>query len=116
MAMEKIVRQTLLFDFYGELLTEHQQRIYEAVAVNDTGYAEIAAQEGISRQGVHDLVKRCDRQLEEYEAKLHLIDHYLVLKEKASQLKLAAGKSLETGCPMEPGSILRLADEILAQL
>ena len=59
--MEKIVQQGLLYDFYGELLTEHQRRIYEDVVMNDLSLSEIAQEQGISRQGVHDLIRRCDR-------------------------------------------------------
>lgn len=69
--MEKIVEQGLLYDFYGELLTEHQRHIYEDVVMNDMSLSEIAQEAGISRQGVHDLIKRCDKTLEEYESKLH---------------------------------------------
>ena len=63
--MEKIVEQGMLYDFYGELLTPHQRRIYEDVVVNDMSLSEIAQEQGISRQGVHDLVRRCDRTLGE---------------------------------------------------
>ena len=59
--MEKIVEQTLLYDFYGELLTEHQRRIYEDVVFNDYSLSEVAQELGISRQGVHDNLKRCSR-------------------------------------------------------
>ena len=58
--MEKIVEQTLLYDFYGELLTDHQKEIYEDAVFNDLSLSEIADQQGISRQGVLDLLKRCD--------------------------------------------------------
>ena len=47
--MEKIVEQGLLFDFYGELLTEHQRRIYEDMVLNDLSPSEIAKEQGISR-------------------------------------------------------------------
>ena len=57
--MEKILEQTLLYDFYGELLTEHQRQVYEDVVLNDFSLSEVAAARGISRQGVHDLVRRC---------------------------------------------------------
>ena len=62
--MEKIVEQGMLYDFYGELLTEHQRKIYEDVVLNDMSLSEIAEEQGISRQGVHDLVRRCDRTLQ----------------------------------------------------
>ena len=56
--MDKLARQALLYDFYGELLTEHQRNIYEDVVLNDYSLSEVAQDQGISRQGVHDLVKR----------------------------------------------------------
>ena len=74
--MESIVKQSLLYDFYGELLTEHQRAVYEDVVFNDMSLAEIAEEQGISRQGVHDLIKRCDRILSGYEDKLHLISKF----------------------------------------
>ena len=74
--MEKIVAQGLLYDFYGELLTEHQRRVYEDVVFNDMSLSEIAEEQGISRQGVHDLIKRCNKTLEGYEEKLHLVQKF----------------------------------------
>lgn len=74
--MEKIFEQGLLYDFYGDLLTEHQRRIYEDAVYNDLSLGEIAEKEGISRQGVHDLIKRCDKILCDYEAKLHLVARF----------------------------------------
>ena len=71
--MEEKVTQTYLYDFYGELLNEHQRRIYEYFVFDDLSLGEIAAEEGISRQGVHDMVKRCTKTLAGYEEKLHLI-------------------------------------------
>ena len=49
--MEKIVEQTLLYDFYGELLTEHQKQIYEDVVLNDLSFSEVAEERGISQAG-----------------------------------------------------------------
>ena len=42
MEMEQFVRQSILYDFYGELLTEHQKRIYEDIIFHDMSYTEIA--------------------------------------------------------------------------
>lgn len=88
--MERIVEQGLLYDFYGELLTEHQKKIYEDVVYNDFSLAEIAAENGISRQGVHDLVRRCDRTLQEYEDKLHLVERFLNMKSRIGRLEKLA--------------------------
>jgi hypothetical protein len=85
--MEKIVRQSLLYDFYGELLTEHQKSIYEDVVMNDLSYSEIAKLNGISRQGVFDMIKRCDKILDEYEDKLKLVERFQHAREKAADIE-----------------------------
>ena len=85
--MERIVEQGLLYDFYGELLTEHQKRVYEDVVLNDMSLSEIAEELGISRQGVHDLVKRCDKILAGYEEKLHLVERFWKTKEDVSKIR-----------------------------
>ena len=72
--MESKIELAYLYDFYGELLNEHQRQIYEDFVLNDLSLGEIAAEEGISRQGVHDLVKRCTKKLQDYEDKLHLVE------------------------------------------
>ena len=87
--MEKIVQQGLLYDFYGELLTEHQRRIYEDVVMNDLSLSEIAQEQGISRQGVHDLIRRCDRILAGYEEKLHLVEKFASTKRLAAEIQTA---------------------------
>ena len=78
--MDKITRNGLLYDFYGPLLTEHQRQIYEDAVLNDMSLSEVGDLYGISRQGVHDLLKRCDKGLEEYESKLHLIERFTRVK------------------------------------
>lgn len=85
-AMERIVRQGLLYDFYGVLLTEHQRKIYEDVVFNDLSISEIAREEGITRQGVHDLVRRCDKTLESYEARLGLVEKFEKTKESVRDI------------------------------
>lgn len=84
--MEKIVEQGLLYDFYGELLTRHQQEIYEGIVYENLSLGEIAEAEGISRQAVHDIVKRCDRMLLGYEEKLKLVARFAKIKEKILQI------------------------------
>ena len=84
--MEKIVEQGLLYDFYGELLTKHQQEIYEGIVYENLSLGEIAETQGISRQAVHDIVKRCDKTLLGYEEKLQLVARFASIKEKISQI------------------------------
>lgn len=81
--MEPKVRQTYLYDFYGELLNEHQRKIFEAFVFDDLSLGEIAEEQDISRQAVFDLVKRSTKKLEEYENKLHLMARFLELRAKA---------------------------------
>ena len=88
--MEPKVRQTYLYDFYGELLNEHQRKIFEAFVFDDLSLGEIAEEQDISRQAVHDMIKRSTKKLEEYENKLHLMERFLELREKAVGIRQRA--------------------------
>lgn len=114
--MEKIVEQGLLYDFYGELLTAHQRRIYEDVVLNDLSISEIAKEQGVTRQGIHDLVKRCDKILEEYEAKLQLIAKFMKIGEMASEMERLADECVMTGDMALIHQIRRLSGEITGTL
>ena len=74
--MDRIVEKSLLFDFYGELLTQHQKEVYGEYIQNDLSPTEIAVLRGISRQGAYDLIKRCEKILTDYENSLHLVEHF----------------------------------------
>ena len=116
--MNKFLEQALLYDFYGELLTEHQKDVYEQVVLEDYSLSEIAQMKGISRQGVHDLVKRCQKILEGYEAKLHLVEKFLSVKEKISLIDKTLAEWEEDG--KDPEEIMkkvrRIADDIIEEL
>ena len=79
--MDKSIRQALLFDHYGSLLTEYQQRIYKEVIFDDYSISEVAQDEGVTRQGISDMIKRCDKMLESYEMKLGLAKRYIKTKQ-----------------------------------
>ena len=89
--MEKFVEQGYLYDFYGELLTERQQQVYESVVLEDYSLSEVAEDLGISRQGVHDMIRRCNRTLEEYEEKLHLVEKFLNIRSQVMEIHELAG-------------------------
>ena len=69
----------------------HQQRIYEEVVFNDLSLSEIAENEGISRQGVSDLIKRCNKSLVSYEEKLGLIKKFDETKSYVKEIQRIVG-------------------------
>ena len=93
--MEKLLKQALLFDFYGELLTEHQKQVYEEVVLEDYSLSEVAEERGISRQGVHDLIKRCNKVLSDYEDKLHLVEKFLKIQKTVEEIDALATTKVE---------------------
>ena len=114
--MEEKIAQAYLYDFYGELLNEHQRRIYEDFVFQDLSLGEIASEEGISRQGVHDLIKRCTKTLEEYESKLHLIEKFQAAKEKVEQIHMLAGQFHQMHDEALIGEIEQISNQILEEL
>ena len=84
--MDKILERSLLYDFYGELLTDHQKKIYEQVVLDDYSLGEVAEDTGISRQGVHDLVKRTTKTLEDYENRLHMVERFVRIREQVGEM------------------------------
>ncbi len=104
--MDKRYEEALLFDFYGELLTERQKQIYQAVVMDDFSLGETAREYGITRQGVHDMIRRCGKILEGYEERLGLVSRFLRVKKKTEEIRGLTGDE----------RVARLADEILEDL
>ncbi len=112
--MSDLLENTMLYDFYGELLTDHQKKIYEAVVFNDYSLSEVAKEQGISRQGVHDLIKRCNKLLNGYEDKLHLVERFQNAKDKVRLINdLVTRFHIESGNNETIERIDRIAKEIL---
>lgn len=110
--MDRILEQSLLYDFYGELLTTHQKEIYEDFVLNDLSLAEIAEVHGISRQGVHDIVRRTNRQLAGYEDKLHLVERFLDTKQKVGQIRKIARQMREEARSADKEKLILLAGQM----
>ncbi|MDO4269837.1 MAG: YlxM family DNA-binding protein [Eubacteriales bacterium] len=72
----KPLEMSLLFDFYGETLTDKQRELFDLYYNEDLSLAEIAEHAGITRQGVRDSVKRAEHALGEMEAKLGLVARF----------------------------------------
>lgn len=116
MPMEKFVQQTFLYDFYGELLTEHQRQVYEQVVFEDLSPTEVAQEQGISRQGVHDLIKRCNRILEEYESRLHLVEKFLRIRDSVRKIQDLTDLGTSGSVDGRMSEIRRISSDILEEL
>ena len=111
--MEKNVEVSLLFDFYGELLKPSCRQAIDLYYNEDLSLAEIAAQTGITRQGVHDLIRRCDRTLLGYEEKLGLIAKFQKTKEKVTEIHRLTEEFSRTQNQALIEAIGRISNEIL---
>lgn len=82
---DETVWRTMLFDFYGELLTEKQREYYDLHYNQDLSLAEIAASSGISRQGVWDNIRRADAALRDAESRLGLVQRFAAQRTAAGR-------------------------------
>lgn len=114
--MNEILKQALLYDFYGELLNKHQKEIYEQFIQEDLSLSEIAKEAGISRQGVHDLVRRCSQALLGYEEKLHLVESFMSVKDKVKEMNGLLDRYEEKSVAELVEEIRRISDEIIEEL
>ena len=71
---------TMLFDFYGELLTERQKEFFDLYYNEDLSLAEIAENAGISRQGVRDVIVRAEATMQEVEDKTGIIKRFKAMQ------------------------------------
>ena len=114
--LNEIYELSILYDFYGELLGDHKKQIFEDYVLNDLSLAEIADDAGISRQGVHDLVKRCIRSLRDYEKKLHLVEKFEMTKQSVKQIKELSEQIQKDNDRTKLQEIERISEQILKQL
>lgn len=74
--LDELTVDSLLFDFYGELLPEKQREFYRLYHEENCSLQEIAEEYGVTRQGVHDAVRKAENSLRSYEEKLGLVDRF----------------------------------------
>ena len=110
--LDSMIALDLLYDFYGELLTAHQKRIFEAVMFDDRSVSEVAREEGISRQGVSDLLKRVQEQLKGYEARLGLAQRFRKEQAGLTEIRQLAEDFLKDGDVSRVRKIRELAERI----
>ena len=88
-------RMAMLFDFYGDLLTERQREFYDLYYNEDLSLAEIAENYGISRQGVRDVIVRAEAAMSEIEEKTHIIRRFHQSKAAIAAIDAAADRLLQ---------------------
>ena len=88
-------RMAMLFDFYGDLLTERQKEFYDLYYNEDLSLAEIAENYGISRQGVRDVIVRAEASMTEIEDKTHLIRRFYQMQKEIAAIEEAADRLMK---------------------
>ena len=82
-------RMALLYDFYGDVLTERQKEFYDLYYNEDLSLSEIAENYGISRQGVRDVIVRAEATLTELEDKTGIIRRFHVMQDQLKEVQSA---------------------------
>ena len=118
--MGKNLEVSLLLDFYGDMLTEKQRNMVDYYYNDDLSLAEIAENEGISRQGVRDSVKRAEAQMLEMEARLGLSRRVREMCAQAQEIRQLAQEIRQIsdfpGAPGEIGQYAARIDALADQL
>ena len=107
-------RMTMLYDFYGEILTPRQKEFFDLYYNEDLSLAEIAENYGISRQGVRDVIVRAEGTMQEIDDKTGIIRRFMQRRDKVIALEDAAREIKTINYRQyENSDIGRLADIIL---
>lgn len=114
--LQEVYELSMLYDFYGELLGDHKKRIFEDYILNDLSLAEIADNTGMSRQGVHDAIKRCTKALRGYEEKLRLAEKFEGAKHLVGEIRQISEEITQTGDVGRIREIVSRAERILSEL
>ena len=93
-----------LLDVYGEFLSDKQRKITEHYYNDDLSLSEIAENEGITRQGVSDFIKRTEAQLTAFEEKCRYCERFLKLKKLAGSVREGKNSDID--------DILNIIDEL----
>jgi uncharacterized protein len=110
---DKTLEMTLLFDFFGDLLTDKQREYFDLYHNEDLSLSEIADNVGITRQGVRDIIVRAENTLREYEERTGIVARF---EERRRQAEQAEKLALKIRSISGDGEIKSLADELVTIL
>lgn len=109
-------RMTLLFDFYGEMLTDRQKEFYDLYYNEDLSLTEIAENYHMSRQGVRDAIVRAEAVLNELEEKTGLIQRFQEQTRDLAQLQELVGAARGANQDSVVDDYLRRIQDLCAKL
>ena len=106
------LEMTLLYDFYGDVLTDRQKEFYDLYYNEDLSLGEIAENNGITRQGVRDVIVRAEAILSDLEDKTGLIKRFLAMGKELAVLEQDAQAMLKRAEQYEDAELEQLAQRI----
>lgn len=117
MEFEEIARISLLYDFYGQLLTKRQKEVMDLYHGENLSLSEIAEEFSISRQGVHDSLKNAEKALVEYEAKLGLVAKFQKTRQAIEKIDKVIDEMIEdntenNGLTRRLGAVKTIIDKL----
>ena len=115
--IDKVTEASLLFDFYGNLLSDRKRQVMELYYGEDLSLSEIADEFQISRSAVHDSLKSAEKSLEKYEAKLGLMKRFLQREDAIREIEgiisqLVSEHQGDVELKSKLGNILEVINEI----
>ena len=118
-ATEEISRKvelSWLMAYYGGMLTDKQRQVLTLHCEEDLSLGEIAQEAGVSRQGVHDQVKRVDKLLAGYEERLMLVKRFLDLKAKVGRIRETVSECTADNLEEVKKTVAEISDSIMEEL
>ena len=109
---DKALRMTMLFDFFGDMLTDKQREYFDLYHNEDLSLSEIAERGGISRQGVYDIISRAEKTLAELECKTGVVDRWGQMRAELRRTQDLAQELLQ----LSDGEGKKLAHELIDAL
>ena len=110
---DKTLEMTMLFDFYGDMLTEKQREYFDLYYNEDLSLGEIADNVGITRQGVRDIIVRAENTLLEFEKKTGIVARF---EERSQKLSSAVEIARQIQAMASDSDIRKEADRLISLL
>ena len=113
---DKTLQMTLLFDFFGDLLTEKQREYFDLYYNEDLSLSEIAGNVGITRQGVRDIIVRAEAQLTDYEERTGIVARFMQRSSDIDRAEEIARKIMLSAKDENIGNMAQELTDILESL